>query len=180
MEPIKKPIIRSKFLGLTGMQTPESYDMWEQLIFGQRFQRIIEFGTWDGALSLYFALFCLDKGMQFYTYDRRDYFDTPLKRIIQFQKFYEKLDIFKNVEKIGALISQPGQTLLFCDNGNKIREFNIFAPYLKSGDIIAVHDWGWEIKMEDIIGTCIAHNLKVVKIPDNDPEKTFIEIFKRI
>ena len=37
------------------------------------------------------------------------------------------------------------KTYIFCDGGNKLRELNLYARLLKSGDRIAVHDWGIEI-----------------------------------
>ena len=35
--------------------------------------------------------------------------------------------------------------ILLCDNGDKPREFDTFAPLAKPGDIIVVHDWETEI-----------------------------------
>ena len=42
---------------------------------------------------------------------------------------------------VAGLIGGAGRTLLLCDNGNKNREFNLYAPYLKHGDIIMAHDY---------------------------------------
>ena len=58
-------------------------------------------------------------------------------------------DIFENADEIIVLIQKPGITVLFCDGGNKVREFKTFAPHLKKGDIIAVHDWMTEIFPEN-------------------------------
>ena len=41
--------------------------------------------------------------------------------------------------------------ILFCDNGNKKREFREFVPFLKSGDFVVVHDWGSEFLQKDVI-----------------------------
>ena len=48
--------------------------------------------------------------------------------------------------------SEDLKTFIFADGGNKIQEFNTYAPLLKSGDCIAVHDWGVEINFESIQG----------------------------
>lgn len=42
---------------------------------------------------------------------------------------------------IGGMILRPGRTLIFCDGGNKKKEFNVFSRYLKEGDIIFAHDY---------------------------------------
>jgi hypothetical protein len=42
---------------------------------------------------------------------------------------------------------------LFCDGGNKAREFRTFAPMLGAGSIISTHDWPGEIKPEDVQAT---------------------------
>jgi hypothetical protein len=70
-------------------------------------------------------------------------------------------------EFIKDFIQSEGTTLVLCDGGNKISEFNLISPLLKEGDIIMAHDyidtienfeqnfknkiWNWcEIKESDI------------------------------
>jgi hypothetical protein len=40
--------------------------------------------------------------------------------------------------------------MLWCDNGNKPLEVEIYSPHLQKGDVLAVHDWGKEIFPKDI------------------------------
>lgn len=72
-------------------------------------------------------------------------------------------------KQIGDLILAGGKVLLLCDGGNKIAEFNTFAPKLKSGDIIMAHDyagrscldWIWvEIADRDIAATVASEKLE--------------------
>jgi hypothetical protein len=72
-------------------------------------------------------------------------------------------------------LDAPGPLLLFCDGGNKVKEFNKAAPYLRPGDFIAAHDyapsreewskaaerpWGWcEIEDADIADVCAREHL---------------------
>ena len=37
--------------------------------------------------------------------------------------------------------SPNGRTFIYCDNGNKIKEMRVFSKHLRSGDIIACHDY---------------------------------------
>ena len=65
-------------------------------------------------------------------------------------------------EHIKENMEQLDKTLIFCDGGNKIKEFAMYAPLLKSGDRIAVHDWNLEIAYPNIRAVCEQHGL----IPD--------------
>jgi cephalosporin hydroxylase len=40
--------------------------------------------------------------------------------------------------------------VLYCDNGNKIKEIQTYAPYLNVGDLLGVHDWDKEIRYKDV------------------------------
>ena len=58
-----------------------------------------------------------------------------------------------------------GPALVYCDGGNKIKEFNLYAPFIRRGDFIAAHDFDYggyeraEIRMDDIEGAVNEHNL---------------------
>jgi hypothetical protein len=52
-----------------------------------------------------------------------------------------------NASSIAATIGQPGLSVLFCDNGDKVREVRMFTPALKPGDIILCHDYMREPSM---------------------------------
>jgi len=145
------------FLGRPVTQAFASFFLWEKLLNSIEFKRIIEFGTWRGNLSLYLFLFCFSKGAEFFTFDIKEYSSYKderqkdiLKEILNFRQTFKKLDIFENIELISSLIKRNGRTILFCDNGNKIDEFKAFAPFLKVGDIIGVHDWEIEIFPSDV------------------------------
>ncbi len=59
----------------------------------------------------------------------------------------------------------PGPALVYCDGGDKIKEFNLYAPIIRRGDFIAAHDFDYggyeraEIRMEHIEGAVNEHNL---------------------
>lgn len=52
-------------------------------------------------------------------------------------------DCFSNesIENIKNLINSNGRTLILCDGGNKINEFNLYSQYLKNNDVIMLHDF---------------------------------------
>jgi len=103
--------------------------------------QIIELGTEQGGLSLFLHISCLLNSCHFITYDIEG---SSLKYSDVFSKINidaRNKNIFENEEEIAQIIQSKGTTVLLCDNGNKIREFNTFSRYLKSGDFIFAHDY---------------------------------------
>ena len=109
--------------------------------------RIIEIGTALGGLSVLFRL-C---NAEFVTYDIEDVrFDKGLFDSLGID--FRLADCFEREKEIADLIQKEGTTLLFCDGGDKPKEFKTFARYLKPGDVICAHDyapedptfWRWE------------------------------------
>lgn len=49
---------------------------------------------------------------------------------------------------IEELLANDKRKFLYCDNGNKDEEINLFAKCLSVGDLLGVHDWGYEIGWE--------------------------------
>lgn len=45
------------------------------------------------------------------------------------------------ITKLQNEISNSGKTLVLCDGGEKELEFNLYSKYLKSGDVIMLHDY---------------------------------------
>ena len=132
---------------------------------------IIELGTAAGGFSVFLAKIFKQK---IYTFDTRDIGNR--KDIFKKYNIEFKLCDVLNTNTIKELIEQDKPCLLLCDNGHKITEFNKFAGYLKSGDIIMAHDycqsieyyykyvnskhWNYcEITDEHIIDSCKRYNL---------------------
>jgi hypothetical protein len=133
--------------------------------------RIIEIGTRFGGFTSILEDHPISSNSDIFTFDIVNRHPT-FKRA----KFSLK-DCFKYEKKIGDMIKGDGVTLLFCDGGNKIKEFNTFAKYLKKGDMIFAHDyivdsetfekefngkiWNWhETSLQPISDTIEKENLK--------------------
>lgn len=156
------PVILNKFLNIVRPET------------------IIEIGTFKGGLSVLFQLYSISNNKTFVTYDITDF--------IQNKQLFLKLNIDRRLSnvftqqtmaEIVSLIQRNGVTVIFCDGGNKIAEFNYFGQYLKKNDYILAHDyaidmnhfnntlkdklWNWcEITDADIQKICDENNLKKV------------------
>jgi len=107
-----------------------------------QFDKIIEVGYYKGGLTQYFAEFSSDD-CKVVAYDINDKYRSDENFTFNNKISFEEVDCFSNqgFEKIKNEINHPGKVLLFCDGGDKDREFNLFSPFLKSGDVIMVHDY---------------------------------------
>ena len=193
------------FFGNFMQQTPRAVLSLNKLLNAVNFDTIIELGTHDAGLSVLLALYSLNSKIQcrsddanepvlyknkthhkkqktFYTFDNviRDKGMTQL--VENMGAIFEKRDILNDedsISRIGEIIKNGGRTLLLCDNGNKVLEFNIYSKFLKSGDFIMAHDYGrdeqsfqiiknkgiWfvhETRWTDLEESCNKYNIKPV------------------
>tara|TARA_S200002703_G_scaffold42949_1_gene37376 strand:+ start:2641 stop:3225 length:585 start_codon:yes stop_codon:yes gene_type:complete len=106
------------------------------------FETIIEIGYYRGGLTQYFAEFSRDS-CQVIAYDIKD--DERKKQNFQFNSkiTFKTQNCFseESVLEIKSIILNSNKTLLFCDGGDKDREFNLFSDFLKQDDVIMVHDY---------------------------------------
>ena len=94
----------------------------------------LELGTASGAFSNWLN----ERVEWFRTID----IDTPAAATPGFMQ----LDVWAKPDAVRELVAQaPRPFVLYCDNGNKVREVETFAPSLNVGDFLAVHDFGTEI-----------------------------------
>lgn len=157
-------IFEQTFLGVPAVQRWCDLWLWEQI-----FQRtpglsgVIELGTLKGGLSLFLRLQTLQRGQLFTTVDWVDHLTPcPLFDLVALQGHQLRIDMWEDVGRkvIDQMLAADAwhPLLLLCDGGNKPREVQTFAPLLRSGDLIAVHDWGTEFGPGDL--TPVEHLLE--------------------
>jgi len=119
----------------------------------------IDLGTaWGGS-----ALVMADAGVkETHTYDKKNFVSEKDGRI-----FYHIGNVFNPpmADEVKALCGRPERKLLFCDNGNKKREINLFGPCLQAGDVLAAHDFGTELKLKDVAGMIQEHGFERISLP---------------
>ncbi len=170
------------YLGTRIQQNPNVFTIFEEFFSRNQFDQVMEIGTGFGGLSMFLKDQSDKMGAKFITFEISEQKKMNLLANIEFVNRNIDIrvgDIFNEdiIETIGDLISQYGRTLILCDGGNKIREFNIFSDFLKSGDVIMAHDfardgetfeaeikdtiWNWlEIQERDIRDCCNKNNLE--------------------
>jgi len=153
----------NRFLGQRIQHSYAEISFIDQILTKETFKTLIEFGTAKGGLSLLFGLHALRVGGHAYTFDVsiepcRDLY-AKLKPMIPLT--FLKMDVLSDkAMKIIPKIVGRGRTLIYCD-AQKKKEFNLYAPLLKKGDVIMAHDKGTiEIRYADIVETVNRIGLK--------------------
>lgn len=145
------------FMGIPVQQTWDDIGIWEVFFRTHQVRTFIELGSGWGAMSLFFALQCHQRGIVFHTFDNQRNFDVEagLHGLLGLRDKFHNIDIFGEAPHeapfIRALIAScPRPLAIFFDNGNKPREWQMFAPLTLPGDYCVVHDWGTEFQSADI------------------------------
>tara|TARA_R100001440_G_scaffold68770_1_gene90401 strand:- start:119 stop:817 length:699 start_codon:yes stop_codon:yes gene_type:complete len=175
LDDVKK--INRRFMGGGMSQSYAAIYFFEYYFEAHRFDYIVEIGSQKGALSTYFAnLAGITEALFFDTFELYPdmvwnqrihegcgHWFKKLSDISPFINFYHK-DIFsdESYQHIKDNMEQFDRTFIFCDGGDKIKEFKTYAPLLKQGDRIGVHDFGLELGWNSIEETCREYFL----IPD--------------
>ncbi len=134
---------------LFGRPIGQSWDdlrLWENVLNNfDHFKWIVEFGSWEGSMSLYLFVQCWSRDLYFYTFDKKH----PEKET----PYFINADVLEdNVwPMLSKLKTAPG--ILFCDNGDKPKEVKKYHKIIHRDSFIAVHDWKTEFKEPDIPDT---------------------------
>lgn len=161
-------MIKGTFLGRKMSQSDGAINLWEKTIARLRFKRLLEIGTYNGNFSHYLMLLCEEKKADFETYDIIDYKNKKLTGN------FHQVDVFAILSHLELFIKHSGQSIVFCDGGDKAGELRTFSQYLKSDDIIIVHDWNIEVFPEDV-----PNNLIEIYVKECESEG-YTRMFKKI
>lgn len=136
------------FLGVRMGQWWQDLQIWEWFLNEHPgIGEIIEIGTWEGGFATYLNLQCLARGMRFRSFDIQPFWCGMRNNLFLWSLLGSRVEIGNAWYDAGKQIRKCFETenrapiLLFCDGGNKPKEFKLFAPSLRNGDFLAVHDW---------------------------------------
>jgi hypothetical protein len=135
------------YLDCRAQQNPKAFSVFRDFFAANSdFKLVVEIGTSSGGLSLLLKDLCDGIGAKFVTYEINEGLRDELSQRFGFVSRNIDMrvcDIFQpeNIRALVSAIQEPGRVLLLCDGGNKVREFNLFAPYLKPQDVIMAHDY---------------------------------------
>ena len=107
-----------------------------------KINQIIELGTYQGGYSLFLHLASMMYGFKFVTYDIEDkIFNKQLFNSLNVDFRKKNIFTYEGEKEVSEIIKSPGISVVFCDNGHKVKEFKCYAKYLKPGDYILAHDY---------------------------------------
>lgn len=144
----------TEYKGYTAQQHDNFYTIMKDFIEEVKPSRILEIGTAGGGFILAIRDILDEMGLSYVpikTYDvvEKNFYNELRKKNIEINIEnlfnYSYLNLVKP-EKIVPYIQGDGTTIVFCDGGHKIGEFNSIAPHIKKGDFILAHDYidTWE------------------------------------
>lgn len=167
------------------MQHAAAIDVFRRFIVRVKPQRIVEIGTAQGGFTLALRHLLDEAGLtastvKSFDINRYPWFETLAQSNLElitedvFHPAYLKLT---KPGLIVPFIQGPGVTVVLCDGGYKVGEFNLLARYIKEGDYILAHDyietesafqqdflgkiWNWhEVRAQDIAESCQAYGLE--------------------
>ena len=165
-------------------QNPNAFRIFHKFLNEVRPKRVLEIGTGLGGFTMFLRLTSIeiDLNLDILSYDinGRQGYDSLKEHDIDVRTDNIFLDNYSTISpEVIKYIQQDGITVILCDGGNKIYEFNVLSNYLKNGDFIMAHDyapnkeyydehihkklWNWfEIRDSDIEPTVNKHGLKPV------------------
>ncbi len=137
-----------RLFGLYVQQSHASLLVYEQLLDAHHddVYWICELGTGTGALSLFWALWARLRSVPFLTVDIRPPEPVVFSTLQLLGANVQRADCLSRAAR--TLVSahmngRPG--LLLCDNGNKVKELQAFAPLTPPNSLILAHDFADEI-----------------------------------
>jgi len=172
----------SSYLGHAAQQNHYAYEAFYNLLNEVKPSRILEIGTAMGGFTMFLKLTCNDLHLNIpilsYDIHGRQEHSTLIESGVDVRIENVFNDNYSEVkQEIIDYIQQDGTTLVLCDGGWKIGEFNLLSKFIKQGDIIMAHDyasttdyfnnhinlkfWNWlEIQDSDIQGAVSSNNLE--------------------
>jgi hypothetical protein len=172
----------SSFNNHAAQQHHNVYQVFYDFIKKEKPKRIIEIGTSMGGFINFVKEVTKELSLDTYvrSYDinefpwYKDFRDNGVD--IRVENVFNS-DYSTVKKELTDLVQEKGKTIILCDGGYKIGEFNILSKYLKSGDIIMAHDyapnkeyfnkhvngkiWNWlEIQDSDIQKAVTENNLE--------------------
>ena len=138
------------FLGIRQRHTYWLYKVIDEILNeNPQVRGIIETGTGAGALSIFLGLQCYERNLKpLLTYDTQPFAEKSGPYIYKRPRLFDLLSIRfivrdcfaeESIEEIKQYADGP--IFFYCDNGNKLKEFELFAGIVKKESIIGSHDW---------------------------------------
>lgn len=175
----------SAFKGHIAQQNHKSFQVFYDFIKEIKPKRILEIGTSLGGFTSFLKIVSDDLNLNInirsYDIHKHPWYDDMINDGIdvRIENIFDS-NFLKLNDEVIDYINQDGITIVLCDGGYKIGEFNLISNHIKNGDFILAHDyaennekfelniknkiWNWhEISESDISEACLRNNLQDYK-----------------
>lgn len=160
----------------TAQQTDGIWELFEQFLLKEKFERIFEIGTALGGLTRFINDFSKENNIntEILSIDVK----PPNQQLINegIQNLQMNALDAKNISKLESFLKTDKKLLILCDGNEKPTEFKLYSKYIKVGDFIMAHDyaityeyfeskiknkkWDWcQITEGDVVDVCNKFNL---------------------
>jgi cephalosporin hydroxylase len=137
------------YRGYTAQQVDDFYPTIKKFLEEVKPARILEIGTAGGGFILAVKDILNEMGLSNVPVKTFDVIESPYYKGLRSHNVEVNIEnIFDHAylnlvkpERIVPYIQEEGTTVVFCDGGHKIGEFNSIAPHIKTGDFILAHDY---------------------------------------
>lgn len=137
------------YKGYTAQQVDDFYPTIKKFLEEVRPARILEIGTAGGGFILAVKDILNEMGLSNVPVKTFDVIESPYYKGLRSHNVEVNIEnIFDHAylnlvkpEMIVPYIQEEGITIVFCDGGHKVGEFNSIAPHIKTGDFILAHDY---------------------------------------
>jgi hypothetical protein len=173
----------SSFDGHSAQQNHGVYEVFYDFLNKIKPSRVLEIGTSLGGFTTFLKITCneleLNTNIRSYDINQHPWYDSIRERGVDLRVENIFTENFVDIDdEVKEYIKQEGITVVLCDGGWKIGEFNVLSKYIKSGDYIMAHDyaenkevfeerikdkiWNWhEISDSDVSQATIENNLEI-------------------
>jgi len=112
---------------------------------------IVELGTFGGVTSMFLGMCARLRDVPFCTFDITDVRTPEVKKAwMDDMMYFYQTDILSKPNDYVLELIRNDNTFLFVDNGDKEKEANMYAQYCGKNTVMIIHDWGDEVKQENI------------------------------
>ena len=171
----------STYNGWAAQQNYKAFEDFHNFIQNVKPKRILEIGTSIGGFTQFLKYTCdnLELGTHIISLDihEKHWYSNIIEMGVDLRLENIFLDNFQDIpQEYKDFIQGDGVTIVLCDGGDKVREFNLLSKFLKRGDYILGHDyafnrqvfeesvyqkiWNWhELSESDILSCSQENNL---------------------
>lgn len=147
----------SAFLGHSAQQSHFAYQVFYEFLKEVKPKQILEIGTALGGFTEFLKIMVdeLNLECKILSYDihARPWYSDMIEKGIDVRVENIFNNNFTEVKsEVVDFVKQDGTTIVLCDGGWKIGEFNIFARHIKNLDFILAHDYSFskEVYLNEI------------------------------